>query len=174
MIVPFLLFTLVGLGIFSLQNLVFFSHVHLRLLPLLVFCVGLRPSLYLPLVLALALGFLQDSFATTPFGLHLGGALVLVATARVFRRRLLLPGLGTQVLGSLVALILQEAWFQAITFLLGSQDFWLKDQLRYRGLEILGTALLSPIMYQLVQGLEKFLRRRGWWPLRETTSVSSF
>lgn len=173
MTAPFLLFGLVGLGIFYLQNLVFFPYVHLRLLALLVFCVGLRPSFYLPLCLALALGLLQDSFATTPFGLHLGGTLVLVATARFFRRRLLFQGIGSQVLGSLAALTLQEAWFQVIIGLLGNQGFLLKDLTTHRSLEILGTAILSPLMYQLVQGVEKFLRRRGWWPLRESTSVSS-
>jgi len=173
MTAPFLLFSLLGLGIFYLQNLLFFPHVHLRLLALLVFCVGLRPSLYLPLSLALALGLLQDSFAATPFGLQLGGALLLVATARFFRRRLLIQGIAFQVLGSLAALTLQEAWFQVIIGLLGKQAFLPQDLIPHFGLEILGTALLSPLMYQVVQGAEKFLRRRGWWPLRETTSASS-
>lgn len=173
MTAPFLLFSLVGLGIFYLQNLLFFPHVHLRLLALLVFCVGLRPSFYLPLGLALALGLLQDSFATTPFGLHLGGALLLVATARFVRRRLLLQGIVSQVLGSLAALTLQEVWFQVIIGLLGKQAFLPQNLIPHFSLEILGTAMLSPLMYQVVQGVEKLLRRRGWWPLRESTSASS-
>jgi len=38
------------------QNLVLFPYVHLRLLALLLFYVGLRPSLALPLALSLVLG----------------------------------------------------------------------------------------------------------------------
>ena len=55
MIAAFLIFWVVGLGFFYLQNLVFFPHVHLRLLALLLFYVGLRPSLALALSLGLAL-----------------------------------------------------------------------------------------------------------------------
>ncbi len=169
---PFLLFSLLGLGIFYLQNLVLFPYVHLRLLPLLIFCVALRPSLYLPLSLGLALGVLQDSFATSPFGMHLGGALLLVATARFFRRRLHLQGIGSQVLGSLAALALEELWFQLLAPLLGTRGLQLKDLVSYSGLEILGTAILGPLMYQLVQGLEHRLRRQGLWPLRESSLMS--
>ena len=101
---PLIAFSLVGLVLFYLQNLVFFPYVHLRLLALLLFYVGLRPSLSLTLALGLVLGCLQDSYATTPFGLHLGASLVLVAMARFSRRGLLLQQLGFQALASLVAL----------------------------------------------------------------------
>ena len=77
MIAPLLAFSLVGLIIFYIQNLVFFPYVHLRLLALLLFYVSLRPSLPLALGLSLVLGLLQDSYTTTPLGLHLGAALVL-------------------------------------------------------------------------------------------------
>src|SRR4030042_1335223 len=96
MIAAFLLFSAMGLGFFYLQNLLFFPHVHLRLLALLLFYVGLRPSLSLALALGLALGLLQDSYATTPFGLHLGASLVLVAAARSFRGRRVLQSQGSQ------------------------------------------------------------------------------
>ena len=105
MIAPLIAFSLLGLIIFYLQNLVFFPYVHLRLLALLLFYVGLRPSLALALALGLVLGCLQDSYATTPFGVHLGASLVLVAMARYFRRGLLLQQLGFQALASLVALV---------------------------------------------------------------------
>ena len=79
MIAPLITFSLVGLIIFYVQNLVFFPYVHLRLLALLLFYVGLRPSLALTLALSLVLGCLQDSYATTPFGVHLGASLVPVS-----------------------------------------------------------------------------------------------
>ncbi len=113
MIAPLIAFSLVGLIIFYVQNLGFFPHVHLRLLSLLLFYVGLRPSLALALALSLVLGCLQDSYATTPLGLHLGASLVLVAMARFSRRRLLLQQLGFQALASLAALALQEVCLQA-------------------------------------------------------------
>ena len=55
MIAPLIAFSLVGLLIFYVQNLVFFPYVHLRLLSLLLFYVGLRPSLSLTLALSLVL-----------------------------------------------------------------------------------------------------------------------
>ena len=164
MIAPLIAFSLVGLILFYVQNLVFFPHVHLRLLALLLFYVGLRPSLSLTLALSLVLGFLQDSFATTPFGLHLGASLVLVATARFFRRRLLLQQLGFQVVASLAALALQEVVLQFGTFMLGYQPLFPHDLTGVHSMEILGTAALGPLMYLLVQGVENSLRRLGWRP----------
>ena len=108
MMAPLIAFSLVGLVIFYVQHLVFFPHVHLRLLALLLFYVSLRPSLSLALGLSVVLGLLQDSYTTTPLGLHLGAALVLVAVARLCRRGLLLRQLGFQVLVSLLALLVQE------------------------------------------------------------------
>src|SRR5574340_678197 len=102
MIAAFLSYTFLTLCLFYAQNLVFYPHVHLRLPALLLFYVASRPSLGLSLALAVVLGILQDSFATTPFGLHLGAALVLVAAARFFRQRLLWQRLGSQVVASLV------------------------------------------------------------------------
>ncbi|HEY9074136.1 MAG TPA: rod shape-determining protein MreD [Desulfobaccales bacterium] len=164
MIAAFLSYSFLGLALFYLQNLVFFPHVHLRFLALLLFYVSLRPSLGLALALALTLGTLQDSFATTPFGMHLGAALLLVATARFFRQRLLWQRLGSQVVASLVALILQEVFMQVSTMILGYEGFMVTDLLRHHGVEILGTAALGPLMYLIVQGLENFLRRFGWRP----------
>lgn len=169
MIAPFILFSLVGLGFFYLQNLVFFPHVRLDFLDLLIFFVGLRPSLSLSLSLALMLGLLQDSYAATPLGLHLGASLVLVASARFFRRRLVLQRIGSQVLATLGALILQEVWFQVIIVVLRFQSPLTRDLITYRGLEILATAALAPLMYQLVRGLERLLRLLGWLPLRDLT-----
>jgi rod shape-determining protein MreD len=163
-IAPLIAFSLVGLVLFYLQHLVFFPHVHLRLLALLLFYVSLRPSLSLALSLSLVLGLLQDSYTTTPLGLHLGAALVLVAAARISQRGLLLRQLGFQVLVSLSALVLQEVCLQAGTFILGYQPFFSHGLIRVHLMEILGTAALGPLMYLLVQGVENSLRRLGWRP----------
>jgi rod shape-determining protein MreD len=174
MIAPLIAFSLIGLIIFYVQNLVFFPYVHLRLLALLLFYVGLRPSLSLTLALSLVLGCLQDSYATTPFGLHLGASLVLVATARFFRRRLLLQQLGFQALASLAALALQEVSLQFGTFMLGYQPLISPDLTRVHGMEILGTAALGPLMHLLVQGVQDSLRRLGWRPRSEPMRYQPF
>ena len=164
MIAAFFSYTLLGLCIFYVQNLVFFPHVHLRLLSLLLFYVALRPSLGLALALALVLGALQDSFATTPFGLHLGASLLLVAVARFFRQRLLWQRLSSQVVASLVGLSLQEFFMQISVVTLGYAGFFVNHLFTRHLLEILGTAALGPLMYLLVRGMENFLRRFGWRP----------
>ncbi len=174
MIAPLIAFSLVGLLLFYVQNLVLFPYVHLRLLSLLVFYVGLRPSLSLPLALSLVLGGLQDSYATTPLGLHLGSSLVLVAMARYFRRGLLLQQLGFQLLASLAALALQEVSLQLGTFMLSYQPLVSPDLTRMHAMEILGTAALGPLMHLLVQGVENSLRRLGWRPRSEPMPYQPF
>jgi rod shape-determining protein MreD len=173
-IAPFIAFSLVGLVIFYIQNLVFFPHVHLRLLALLLFYVSLRPSLSLALGLSLVLGLLQDSYTTTPLGLHLGAALVLVVVARLSRRGLLLRQLGFQVLVSLAALVCQEIFLQTSTFMLGDQPVFSHNLIKVHLMEILGTAALGPLMYLLVQGVENFLRRLGWRPRSEPMPYQPF
>jgi rod shape-determining protein MreD len=174
MMAPLIAFSLMGLLLFYLQNLVLFPYVHLRLLALLLFYVGLRPSLSLTLALSLVLGGLQDSYATTPFGLHLGSSLVLVAVARFFRRRLLLQQLGFQALASLAALALQEAGLQLGTFMLGYQPLLSPDLTRVHAMEIMGTAALGPLMHLLVQGVQDSLRRLGWRPRSEPMPYQPF
>jgi rod shape-determining protein MreD len=166
MTIPVLLFSLVGLGLFYFQNLLLFPQVRLHLLGLFLFYVGLRPSFALAFSLALVLGLLQDSFATTPFGLHLGAALLLVGMARFCRRRLLLQKIGPLIIASLGALALQELGVLLILMILGFQPFALSDLGSFRGLEILATAALAPLMAALVQGLERFLSRYGWRAMR--------
>jgi rod shape-determining protein MreD len=173
-IAPLLAFSLVGLVIFYVQNLVFFPYVHLRLLALLLFYVSLRPSLSLALGLSLVLGCLQDSYTTTPLGLHLGASLVLVAVARLARRGLLLRQLGFQVVISLGALVVQEVCLQAVTSMLRYQSFFSPDLIKVHLMEILGTAALGPLMYLLVQGVENHLRRLGWRPRSEPLPYQPF
>jgi len=164
MIAAFLGYTFLALCLFYAQNLIFFPPVHLRLLSLLLFYLAVRPSLGLPLSLALLLGALQDSFATTPFGLHLGAALLLVAVARFLRRRLIWQRLGSQVLASLAALGLQEAFLQMSLVILGYEGFFARELLTSHLAEILATAALGPLMYLLVRWMETGLRHFGWRP----------
>ena len=171
---PLIAFSLLGLILFYVQNLALFPYVHLRLLALLLFYVGLRPSLALPLALSLVLGCLQDSYATTPLGLHLGASLVLVAMARFFRRRLLLQQVGFQALASLAALALQEVYLQFGTFILSYQPLFYYDLTKVHAMEILGTAALGPLMHLLVQGVTNSLRRLGWRPRGEPMSYQPF
>jgi rod shape-determining protein MreD len=174
MIAAFLIFSAVGLGFFYLQNLLFFPHVHLRLLALLIFFVGMRPSLSLALSLALFLGLLQDSYATNPLGLHLGAALVLVAAARFLRRRLLLQRLTSQVVASVAALTLQEFCFKAGGVLFELQPALSTGLIFHHSWEILGTAALGPLMSHLVGSLENFLRRFGWRTAGEPAALRPF
>ncbi len=162
MVTYFFLFSLVGLVLFYIQNLLLYPQVHVRLLELLVFCVGLRPSLPLAFALAACLGLLQDSYATTPFGLHLVAALALVAAARFCRTRFLPNRLGSQVVASLVALSFQELVFRGILFLTGARSFLVGDLASMRLWQILCTAALAPLMFVLCARLEKFLGRLGW------------
>lgn len=166
MITPLLIFSLVGVVLFYFQNLALFPQVRLRLIALLLFYVGLRPSFSLAFSLALVLGLLQDSFTTTPFGLHLEAALLMVGIARFCRRRLLLQKTGPQIAASLGALTLQEMGFLLTLMLLGVQPFPIADLLASRGPEILATAALAPLMYALLQGLEKHLSHYGMRSLR--------
>ncbi|MGO9578947.1 MAG: hypothetical protein ACLP2P_05975 [Desulfobaccales bacterium] len=164
MIAALLGYSFLALAIFYLQNLAFFPQVHLRLLPLLLFYLGLRPSLALALALAVAVGVLQDSYATTPFGLHLGAALLLVAVARFFCQRLPQQRFGLQAAACLLALVLQEVFLQASLITLGYEGGLAWGELSHHAAEILLTAVLGPLMYLLVRGLEKFLGRYGWRP----------
>jgi hypothetical protein len=172
MMAPFFLFTLAGLGFFYLQNLIFFSNVHLRLLALLIFFVALRPSLALGISVGLALGLLRDSYAATPFGLHLGASLMLVAAARFLRPRMLLQRMGSLMLAALAALVVQEGTWQLIMLVSRGPGILTGKQLKYHGLEILGSLALAPLMAILVKGVEAMLRRWGWRPRREARDLA--
>jgi rod shape-determining protein MreD len=162
MIGPFLVLSLIGLSLFYFQNLALFPSVQLRLLSLLVFYVSLRPSFALAFALALFLGLLQDSFALTPLGMHVNGALALVAAGRFARRRFLIAGPGAQVLACAGALAVQEVALRLTLMLVGYRDFFLGSLAGLRGLELVFTALLAPLMFSLLRALDKAMQRWGW------------
>lgn len=162
MVGPFLVLSLVGLSLFYLQNLALFPLVQLRLLSLLVFFVSLRPPFTLAFALAVFLGIVQDSFALTPLGLHVSGTLVLVAAGRYARRRFLIGSPGSQILATAAALAAQEAVLRLTLVMVGYRDFLLGNLIGLRGLEIVFTALLAPLMFALLKGVERLMKRWGW------------
>lgn len=160
MLGPFLVLTLIGLSLFFLQNLALLSSVQLRLVSLLVFYVSLRPSFALAFSLAVVLGLVQDSFALTPLGLHISGALTLVAAGRFIRPRFLMTGPGLQVVACAGTLAAQEVVLRFTLMLIGYRDLTILGGLRV--LEIIFTALLAPLMFALLRALEKAMQHRGW------------
>lgn len=160
--ITFLFFALTGLAFFYFQELVLFPYIHLRLVDLLLFYLGLRPSFFLASAVALALGFLQDTYAATPFGLHVGSLLLLVGAARFLRRRLLLQRAPSQMAAVLVALILQEIAFRVTLFLVGYRNLMPGDLAVSRSIEILGTVILAPVVFSGLRALERLLSRYGW------------
>ena len=158
----FLAFTLTGLGLFYLQNLFLLPQVRLRLLELLVFYVGLRPSFPVAFWVAVALGALQDSYAATPFGLQVGALLFLVALARICRRQFIFSRKSSQFLVPLAALALQELAWLVLLPIAGSSVYVAASRLGLRALEIVGTAALGPLFLPLMHRLEKLLGRHGW------------
>ena len=83
-------FTLLGLALFFLQELLLYPQVYIRPLAPLLFYVGLKDSLPLAFALAVLLGLLQDSYALSPFGIHLMSSLILVGVARFARQTFLI------------------------------------------------------------------------------------
>jgi rod shape-determining protein MreD len=148
-------FGLAGLGFFILENLVGAAQVHIRPLTLLLFYLGLDEDLTPAFVLALFFGLLQDSYALTPFGLHLVGALFVVGVARFCRLRFMLRTPVPQVLASLAILFLQDGCLRLSLAVLATRPTLL-DYLSYALLlEILGTAALAPLVFLLLGALKR-------------------
>lgn len=152
--VIFLFFTLAGLGLFYLQTLLHFSQVQLCPLNLFIFYVALRYPLWPAFFLGVLLGLVQDSYALTPFGLHLTGSLILVAAARFCRGRFLLKTAGPRVLACLAALTLQELGLRLTLALLEARPFLTGDLVWQRAPTLLFTTALGPLMFSLLSGLE--------------------
>ena len=164
MIAAFFGYTFLALCLFYMQNLVFFPHVHLRLLSLLLFYVALRPSLGLALALALALGALQDSFRHHPLRVASGrgpaaggGGPVFPATAALATPQL--PGAGHFGGPESAGVLHADKYCDS-----GIRRFFVNHLFTRHLAEILGTAALGPLMYLLVRGMENFLRHFGWRP----------
>jgi rod shape-determining protein MreD len=154
-------FMILGLGLFYLNGLLLHPQVYVRPLAPLLFYVSLRESLPRALILAVFLGLLMDSYALAPFGVHLLSSLILVGVARLARRTFLVKSAVFLILAMLVALVLQELGVRLILSILGSQDLFFEDISWARGLEILVTALLTPVFFSLIRTLERHFSRLG-------------
>lgn len=161
MISSLIFFSLVGLGLFCLHEVLLFPQVHLKPLAPLLFYVGLKDSLPLAFTLAVILGLLQDSYALPPFGVHLLSSLILVGVARLARRTFLLKNTVFLIPAMLVALVLQELGVRLIFTILSSWESFLADLSWHRGLELIVTALLTPVFFTLIRSLEYHLGRFG-------------
>jgi|UniRef100_A0A7C3Z2T0 rod shape-determining protein MreD len=162
------LYIILGLGLFYLNELILHPQVYIRPLAPLLFFVGLKESLPRAFILAVFLGLLLDSYTLAPFGVHLLSSLLLVGVARLARRTFLLKDGLPLILAMLAALVLQELGVRLILSILESGDIFLADLSWHRGLELLVTALLTPVFFSLFRTLERHLgllgRRRSQAP----------
>jgi rod shape-determining protein MreD len=152
-------FMILGLGLFYLNGILLHPQVYIRPLAPLLFYVSLRESLPKAFILAVFLGLLQDSYALAPFGVHLLSSLILVGVARLARRTFIVKSAVFLVLAMLVALVLQELGVRLILTILGSQDLFFVDISWARALEIIVTALLTPVFFSLIRTLERHFGR---------------
>lgn len=158
---PLSFYIILGLGLFYLNDLLLSPQVYIRPLAPLLFYVSLRDSLPGAFVVAVLLGLLQDSYALAPFGVHLLSSLILVGVARLARRTFLVKNAVFLILAMLAALLLQELGVRLILTLLGSRDLFFEDLSWQRGLELLVTAFLTPVLFSLIRTLERHLRVLG-------------
>jgi rod shape-determining protein MreD len=161
MLSSLLFFSLVGLGLFYLHELLLFPQVYIRPLAPLLFYVSLKDSLPLAFTLAVLLGLLQDSYALPPFGVHLLSSLILVGVGRLARRTFLVKNTVFLIPAMLVALVLQELGVRLILTILGSWEAFFVDISWPRALELIVTALLTPVFFSLIRTLEYHLGRVG-------------
>lgn len=161
MISSFLFYALIGLGLFFLHELLLFPQVYVRPLAPLLFYVSLKDSLPIAFTLAVLLGLLQDSYALPPFGVHLLSCLILVGLARLTRTTFLVKNSVFLVPAMLLALIFQELGVRLIFTILGSWESFFIYLSWQKGLEILVTALLTPVFFSLIRTLEFHLGRLG-------------
>ena len=154
-------FMVLGLGLFYLNGVLLHPQVYIRPLAILLFYVSLRESLPKAFILAVFLGLLQDSYALAPFGVHLLSSLIVVGVARLARRTFMVKSVVFLVLAMLVALVLQELGVRLILTILGSKDMFFADISWVRGLEIIVTALLTPVFFSLIRTLERHFGRLG-------------
>lgn len=155
----FLLYLLLGLFLFFLQELVLFPRVYLRPLALLLVYVALRASLVQAWGLAVVVGLLLDSYALTPFGVHLLGALVLVAVTRLLRQRFLLKSPWSLIPATLMGLILEELAIRGILGLLGPRGTFGENLAFSQIMEIAFTTVLAPVFFGLILALEELWGR---------------
>ncbi len=166
----FFLFITLGWGLFYLNELLLYPQVYVRPLAPLLFYVALKDSLALAVTLAVFIGLLQDSYALAPFGVHLLSALIIVGVARLARRTFIMKNALSLIPAMLAALIMQELGVRITLSVIESRDIFLADLTWARGLELLVTALLTPVFFGLIRFLERRLGRLGGARRREAAS----
>lgn len=162
-----LLLSLVALGLFYLQNLLLYPHVQVRWLSLLTFAAARQQPLPVAVALAVWVGLLKDAYALTPMGLHLGGALLLVAAARFLGRRLLLAAPLSQILASFLLLLLEEIFLGLVLGFMSLPPLPRAGLFRPLLLETVATALLAPLVFAGMVRFDRFLMRLGCRAWRE-------
>jgi rod shape-determining protein MreD len=170
MLTSLLSYTLWGLVLFYLHELLLYPQVFLRPLAPLLLYASLRDSLPVAFALAVILGLLQDSYTLTPFGVHVAGSLLLVMTARLARERFLLKSALSLMLAMLAALVLQELGVRLILTLLGSEEVFFENLTWPQGLELVVTAVVTPAFFALFRAWDNLLRRLGRSPRRRSAS----
>ena len=166
----FFLFVTLGWGLFYLNELLLYPQVYVRPLAPLLFYVALKDSLAQALTLAVILGLLQDSYALGPFGVHLLGSLIIVGVACLARRTFIMKNALSLIMAMLAALIIQELGVRITLTVLGSRDILFADLSLARGLELLVTAVLTPVFFGLIRALERRLGSLGRARRQETAS----
>jgi hypothetical protein len=86
---------------------------------------------------------------------------ILLGLARAARQTFLVKNAAFLILAMLAALILQDLGVRLILTILGSWEVFFLDMSWTRGLEILVTAVLTPVFFSLIRTLEFQWRRLG-------------
>lgn len=159
MVTNILLLSLAALGLFYFQNIMLFTQVYLLLPELLIIYATLRHPLVVAVCLALWLGLLQDSYALTPLGCHILAALLVVAVTRGAKSSFLLQHPVSQILVSAVALLLESLGLLVILLIVGIRESWLGEPVNSRLLEIFATAVLAPLCFSILKGVETLAYR---------------
>ncbi|MGQ9688752.1 MAG: rod shape-determining protein MreD [Desulfobaccales bacterium] len=159
MSVSLFFYLILGLGLFYLHELVLFPQVYIRPLAPLIFYVSLKEPLAPAFTLAVFLGLLQDSYALAPFGIHLFNCLVLVGLARLARQTFWVKRSLFLILALTAALVFQDLVVFLLLAVLESWEVFSLNASWPRGIEIMVTALLTPVFFSLIRTLEFQWRR---------------
>ncbi|MGQ9919773.1 MAG: rod shape-determining protein MreD [Desulfobacca sp.] len=159
-----------GFFLFFLQHLVPFpAEFHLDLLTLFIVFVSLRTAFLVAAVLALFVGFILDCYGLPPLGLHAALLLTAVVATAVLRRHLNFLYVLPQITGVISVMLLQALVMVGLLHLLSPVPVVYPAMLRQACLQVVATALCSPIVFSLFNLLEK-----GWRHFSLKKSLRTF